>query len=332
MGREVAVPSSKADPKIVQIPEYETENEVEEAELGHQKAHEVIAVIPALNEEVAIGSVVLGALVYVDHVIVVDDGSSDKTAQMAELAGAQVIRMPKNKGKAKALMVGIREAERLKCRVAVTIDGDGQHRAEDIAAVVQPVLKGEADLVIGSRFMGEQKDIPTHRVMGQKVLNTLSNTSSKTHITDTQSGFRALSSRAIKNLQLPSDGYNIESDMIIHFAERNLTIKEVPIAVRYDVPNGHKQGSISMGMSLLGNVVSLIGYKRPLLLFGIPGVIFLAAGFILGFMTWLESFYIFTPIWQAFMSMGSLAIGIFFCVSALTLNSLTMIMKNARQE
>jgi glycosyltransferase involved in cell wall biosynthesis len=293
-----------------------------------QPGPEIVAVIPAFNEEVAIGSVVLGALQHVDYVIVVDDCSHDKTAKLAELAGARVIRLPQNGGKAKALLTGLKEAELTGCRAVVMLDGDGQHRSEDIMDVILPIIEGKADLVIGSRFLGEQKDIPSYRVLGQKVINSLSNTGSRVDVTDSQSGFRALSRKALKNLTFSSDGYNIESDMIAHFAEKGLRIKEVPIAVKYDVPNGHKKGSVSMGMGLLGNVVSCIGYKRPLLMFGIPGVMILMAGLILGIMTAVDIQFFTTLGWQALIAIGLVLVGSFLCVSALTLNSLTLLMKH----
>jgi glycosyltransferase involved in cell wall biosynthesis len=286
-----------------------------------------VAVIPAFNEEVAIGSVVISALQYVDRVIVVDDCSQDNTSRVAELAGALVIRLPQNGGKAKALLTGLREAERLHCQVAVMLDGDGQHRCEDIKIVVAPVLRGEADLVIGSRFLGEQKDIPRHRILGQRVINSISNAGASLDLSDSQSGLRALSREALKNLNFTSDGYNIESDMINHFVDKKLKILEVPISVRYDVPNGHKKGSVSMGMALLGNVVSVVGYRRPLLMFGIPGIIILMTGFFLSYMTMFELFYFVSPLWQVMISVGMVLGGLFFCVSALTLNSLTLLMK-----
>lgn len=325
----MAIPASS-----VEVPEmdlFSEERSLDESPARTKKCSKsrpkVFAVIPAYNEDVAIGSVVLGAYQYVDHVIVVDDCSHDGTAKMAELAGAQVIRLPKNGGKAKALLVGLREAEKSGCHVAVMLDGDGQHRSEDIANVVRPVLNGEADLVIGSRFLGEEKDIPGYRILGQKVINSLSNYGAKVEFTDTQSGLRALSCRALKNLNFSSDGYNIESDMITHFNDKGLSIMEVPISVRYDVPNGHKKGAVSMGMGLLGNVISVIGYKRPLLMFGVPGVTILLMGFILGIMTALEFHFFITPVWQALVSIGMVLMGAFFCISALTLNSLTLLMK-----
>jgi glycosyltransferase involved in cell wall biosynthesis len=325
----MAIPASSAEiPETEYLLEEESLDESSPRSKGCKNARpEVFAIIPAYNEDVAIGSVVLGALQYVDHVIVVDDCSTDATAKLADLAGAQVIRMPKNGGKAKALLEGLREAERSGCRVAVMLDGDGQHRSEDIAQVVEPVLNGEADLVIGSRFLGEQKHIPVYRILGQKIINSLSNYGAKVEFTDTQSGLRALSCRALKNLDFSSDGYNIESDMITHFSSKGLSIVEVPISVRYDVPNGHKKGAVSMGMGLLGNVVSVIGYRRPLIMFGVPGVMVMLGGFFLGFLTTFKIYYFFTPIWQGFVAISLVLMGSFFFISALTLNSLTLLMK-----
>ncbi len=287
-----------------------------------------VAVIPAYNEEIAIGSVVLGALLYVDSVIVVDDHSHDHTSQISEKAGAYVIRLPKNGGKAQALLTGLREAEKQGFDAAVMLDGDGQHRCEDIPAVLAPIVKDEADLAIGSRFLGEQKDIPKYRIFGQKVINRISNASSNVNITDSQSGMRALSARALKNLDFHSDGYNVESDMITHFSDRGLKIAEVPISVRYDVPNGHKQGAVSMGMKLLGNVVSMIGYKRPLIMFGVPGALFMAFGLALGFFTLVDFYVLRSFISQVMLAVALFMIGAFLAISALTLNSLTLLMKS----
>ncbi|NLT37163.1 MAG: glycosyltransferase family 2 protein [Methanomassiliicoccus sp.] len=287
-----------------------------------------VAVIPAYNEEIAIGSVVLGALLYVDSVIVVDDHSHDQTSQISEKAGAYVIRLPKNGGKAQALLTGLREAEKQGFDAAVMLDGDGQHRCEDIPTVLAPIVKDEADLAIGSRFLGEQKDIPKYRIFGQKVINRISNASSNVNITDSQSGMRALSARALKNLDFHSDGYNVESDMITHFSDRGLKITEVPISVRYDVPNGHKQGAVSMGMKLLGNVVSMIGYKHPLIMFGVPGAIFMAFGLALGFFTLVDFYVLRSFISQVMLAVALFMIGAFLAISALTLNSLTLLMKS----
>ena len=284
-------------------------------------------IIPAFNEELTIGSVVLGAQQFSEHVIVVDDGSTDNTAKVAELAGAQVFRMAKNSGKANALMHGLRMSKKAGYEAIVLMDGDGQHRPEDIVSVIAPVIAGEADMVIGSRFMTEGNHAPAHRQLGQIILNRATNVGSKVKVSDTQSGLRALGAKAIDNLDFASEGYNIESDMIVHFADRGLTIKEVPISVRYDVPNGHKKNTLSMGMALLANTVSVVGYKRPLLVFGIPGVLLLAIGFLTGFGTMLNMHIFGSWMFQLLTAASVVIMGGFLCVSALTLNSLSLLMK-----
>ncbi|HOB39385.1 MAG TPA: glycosyltransferase family 2 protein, partial [Methanomassiliicoccaceae archaeon] len=115
--------------------------------------------------------------------------------------------------------------------------------------------------------------------------------------------------------------------MIIHCSENGLRITEVPISVRYDVPNGHKQGSLRMGMALLNSVVSTIGYKRPLLLFGIPGFVFFSAGLVMAALTLLDVYLIGTWVLQGLMAGFMIIVGTTLVVSALSLNSLSLMMK-----
>ena len=112
-----------------------------------EKLPGVTAVIPAYNEELFIGSIVLKARQIVDRVIVVDDGSTDRTSELAIIAGAEVIRLDKNMGKAHALLLGLKRAQDLGSTAAVTLDGDGQHKARDIEKVLAPLLNG-ADVVM----------------------------------------------------------------------------------------------------------------------------------------------------------------------------------------
>ncbi len=288
----------------------------------------VVAVIPAYNEEVAIGSVVLRARRYVDMVIVVDDGSTDKTAEIAELAGAEVIRLEKNCGKAYALMEGFRRAKELNCEVVVTLDGDGQHNPDEIPLVVEPVKKGEAELVIGSRFLENNGEIPKYRMLGQKVLNIVTNLGSEIRVTDSQSGFRALSRRALESMNLRSDGYSIESEMIVYLSSKGFAIKEVPISGIYDVPNRHKKNPFAHGLSVLHDLIGLVGYKRPLLLFGSAGFVLTVLGLAFGF--WAFSIYYQTNKLPYGPSIGSavfLILGLLMFTSGLILNSLVQIMK-----
>jgi len=287
-----------------------------------------VAVIPAYNEELTIGSVIILTKPFVDHVIVVDDGSSDRTASIAMQAGAEVLRMDRNGGKAKAVQVGLLKAQRDSPRCVVLLDGDGQMNPAEIPQVIGPVLNGEADLVIGSRFVEGGTEVPRHRLIGINVLNKVTNMSSHVNLTDTQSGYRAMSGVALGFLDFNSSSYNIESDMIAHFAANGLVIKEVPVQVRYDVPNGHKQNPFRHGLSVLSRVIGFVGYKRPLLTFGIPGGILFVIGFLLGLLTFMEVQVLFdwTLFAQSIAALSLLGVGLFLIFAALILNSLGVLM------
>jgi len=152
----------------------------------------ITALLPAYNEEISIGSVVLRTKQYADRVIVIDDGSSDRTAEVAALAGAEVLRHVENLGKGAALKTGF--ASLNGDGVIVTMDTDGQHNPSDIPRLVAPILAGQADMVNGSRYLnGNKKDTPFYRRLGQKVLDAATNINmdSSHSVTDSQSGFRA---------------------------------------------------------------------------------------------------------------------------------------------
>jgi glycosyltransferase involved in cell wall biosynthesis len=290
------------------------------------------AVLPAYNEELVIGSVVLHTKQFVNRVIVVDDGSSDRTAEIAKLAGAEVIQLEHNTGKAYAILLGLRRARETGCIVAVMLDADGQHDPREIQRVAGLVSAGKADLVIGSRFLQKNGGIPAYRQVGQKILDLFTNIGSKTSVTDSQSGFRALSRKALDNLDFKSDGYNIESDMIVHFSAQGLSIMEVPISVNYDVPNKHKKNPFSHGVGVLTRLVNLIGYRRPLFFFGIPGMLCIIVGLSAGFYAFSE--YTNTskfPFGSSMVSMMFLIMGMLLVIAGLLLNTLLMIMKDTRK-
>lgn len=241
-----------------------------------------LIVIPAYNEELTIGSVVALAKKYGD-VLVVDDGSKDRTSEIAQNAGAIVVRHETNKGKGAALKTGFGYALSNAYDVVVTIDADGQHNPDEIPHLIEPIIKREADLVIGSRYLnGSKKKIPLYRRLGLWVLNKSTKVASKIEV-DSQSGFRTLSRKALERLNLSSSGYAVETDMVVNAREQGLRIKEVPISVRYDVPNKHKKNPVSHGFGVLASVVGLIGYKRPLLLFGVLSLLFFVSAALLGY-------------------------------------------------
>lgn len=295
--------------------------------LSSSDAPRVAVLIPAYNEELTIGSVVIQARKHAHHVLVVNDGSKDRTFEIARAAGAEVINHLTNEGKAAALNTGFNELKKRDFDIVVMMDGDGQHDVEDIDTLISPIIEQNADLVIGSRFLKKGSSIPLYRQVGQRVLNRVTNMGSSTKVTDTQSGFRALSRDALDHIDFHSTGYAVEQNMIMHFSERNLKIRETPISVRYDVPNGHKRGSLSMGVGLLADVVAAVGYRRPLLMFGVPGLILCLAGLGIGMLTLIDSYPIGSWPFQTFLAGMLLILGTFLSVSALTLNSLTLLMQ-----
>ncbi len=291
----------------------------------------IAAVIPTFNEEMMIGTLVLRSKMYVDTVIVVDDGSTDRTSKVAEMAGADIVQLKENHGKAYALMHGIQRAKELGFSTVIALDGDGQHDPGDIASIAQPILDDEADMVIGSRFLDISSQIPFYRKFGQKTLNFFTNAGSEVKTTDSQSGFRALGKSALENMDFISNGYNIESDMIHHFSSRNLRIKEVPIEINYDVPNKHKQHPVPHGVDILVNLVGFIGYKRPLLFFGLPGAFLSFLGIIIATIA-VSQFYashIF-PFSLTVIAAFAVILGLLLFASGIILNTIVAIMKSVR--
>lgn len=247
---------------------------------GHAAGHKTVAVIPAYNEERFIGSVVIKACKYADAVIVVDDGSTDATAEIARLAGATVIQHEQNAGKGAALSTGLRKARELNPAVVVLLDADYQHRPREIGKVTAPVLAGLADIVIGSRYLGNGSNTPTHRVWGHRVFNLMTNGASGVAVSDSQSGFRAFSPAALEAVAFHSNGFSVESEMQFIAKAQGLRMAEVPITITYsDKP---KRPVLAHGMLVLNGLLRTVGQYRPLLFFGVTGLLITLLSLALG--------------------------------------------------
>lgn len=174
----------------------------------------IVAVIPAYNEETTIGSVVLSTRQHVLRALVVDDGCTDRTAEMAQLAGAQVVSHLENLGKGAALKTGFRAAR--DADIIVTLDSDGQHRPSEIPKLLEPILSGEADVVNGSRYLNRgETETPGYRRVGQNVLDIATNLGGKMEITDSQSGFRAFHKNSFPAFKFRSMDHSIESEKLM---------------------------------------------------------------------------------------------------------------------
>lgn len=244
-----------------------------------QPALKILVAMPAYNEEKYIGSMVLGVRQYAGETLVIDDGSTDHTADIAGLAGATVIRHDKNRGKGTAVQAILAEARKKCSDILVILDADSQHNPEEIPLLIKPVLEGY-DLVIGSRGQ-ETGKTPRYRRLGQKVLSYMTHVLTRKDSGDTESGFRALSRRAIAELQLKEKGFAIETEMIANAMDRGLKVTHVPISNIY-TRDGSTLNPVRHGLGVLLRILSMISEKRPLWFFGLGGLVLVIMGLVTG--------------------------------------------------
>jgi glycosyltransferase involved in cell wall biosynthesis len=236
----------------------------------------VVAIIPAYNEERHVGSVVLRLRHILETVIVVDDGSSDATAQVAALAGAQLLSHPTNRGYGAAIQTGLRAAQQLEPRAVVLMDADGQHRVEDVVDLVRPILDDAADVTVGSRFADDRSRVPQMRRVAQHGLTWLTNIGSGVKLSDSQSGMRAFGPRALDALVLSSTSMSAASEMQFLAGDARLRVCEVPIEIRYF--GDAKRNVVGQGLDVLNGIIHLVSLRHPLLFFGVPGLVVLVLG------------------------------------------------------
>ena len=216
---------------------------------------DVVIVMPAFNEEKVITEVI-GSVKKkgFNDIIVVDDGSSDKTSSKAKKAGAQVITLKKNKGVGNATRKGIKYALSTKADVIVTFDSDGQHCADDIKKVTSPIINKEVDVVIGTRLKNP-KGMPLIRIIGNFGLNLITYLLFFVWTTDSQSGFKAFSRRAASKIEIKSTGMEFCSEIIKEIGAKKLRYKEVPIKTIYTVYSISRGQSSLNGFRIFGRLL-----------------------------------------------------------------------------
>ncbi len=195
-------------------------------------------VIPAYNEATVIGQVLDGLPKQLKKItkitpIVVDDFSKDNTYDVAKAHGAKTIRHPMNLGAGGATITGFELAKRLKADLIVTMDADGQHDPNDIEKIIRPIIQRHYDVVIGSRLKRQLAGMPRYKIVGNFLLNLVTFLFFAIWVTDSQSGFKAFSKRAIDTMRISSCGYEFCSEIIGEIKRHHLRYIEIPITVIY---------------------------------------------------------------------------------------------------
>ncbi len=213
-----------------------------------------LAVIPAFNEEKSIEDVVKETKKYADCVVVVDDSSTDRTVKMARKSGAIVLQHSQNQGVGATVITGMKYARKLNPEVVVILDADGQHMPRDIPRLMQPILEGEAELVLGSRFLERSPNgMSLIKKYGNRLLTFLINALAGVRITDAQTGFRAFSRKALFALNLRAH-FTYTQEMILTLCLKGYRCFEVPIQV-----NARKYGSSKVASNIVGYALRSLG-------------------------------------------------------------------------
>ena len=288
--------------------------------------------IPAYNEEKNIGKIIAKLESITDSIIVCNDGSSDMTSAIAKKMGAIVVDHPKNRGYGAAIRSIFLKAIELESDILVTFDADGQHRIEDIRKVIEPIEKDNYDIVIGSRFLENPKNIPKYRKVGIKTITKVSNLTTDTKITDSQSGFRAYNKKILNKVTPSEYGMGVSTEILIKADKKNFRIKEVPIVVLYEGQTSTHH-PVSHGVSVLLNTMKFISIERPLRFYGIPGIILFGIG--LFFIIWtLQAFsetrQIVTNL--ALIGVGAILGGIMMLMTSIMLFSLVNVVREKRSD
>jgi glycosyltransferase involved in cell wall biosynthesis len=216
----------------------------------------IIIIIPAYNEEKNIRDIIVSCkLLGYNNIIVIDDGSNDKTAQIAREAGADVLSHMVNRGPGAATQTGLDAAKLLGADVAVTLDADGQHNLSDIKLLIDTLVNQKKDLVIGSRFLDNRNHIPLLRRLFNYIANIITFCLAGVYLTDTQSGLKALSRKALEKICITANGYEFCSEIIREAKYYKLDIIEIPVSVIYTPYSLSKGQNLSTGLTTVFKLI-----------------------------------------------------------------------------
>ena len=290
----------------------------------------IVIGIPAFNEEKNIGVILTKLKKISKDIIVCDDGSSDLTAEIAKGLGANVISHKRNLGYGAGIRTIFLKAKEINADILITFDADGQHRIEDISTILKPMTNDEADIIIGSRFLLENNEIPKYRKIGIKAITSITNSSIGKKLSDSQSGFRAYNKKILENITPSESGMGVSTEILIKASKKKFRITEVPIVVSYEGDTS-TQNPVSHGASVILSTMKFTSIERPLTFYGIPGMILFSIG--LFFIVWTlqifsETRQIITNI--TLIGIGGIMIGILFLMTAIILYTTVNVVREKR--
>ena len=286
--------------------------------------------IPAFNEEKNIAKIITRLKKITNSIIVCDDGSSDMTSEIANNLGVIVVKHEKNTGYGAAINTIFQRAKDIETEILVTFDADGQHRVEDIGEVINPIQENIADIVIGSRFLQKNDQVPGYRKIGIKAITKVTNASINQKLTDSQSGFRAYNKKVLQNI-FPSDkGMGISTEILIKASQKNFRITEVPVTILYEGDTS-VHNPVSHGTSVIISTIKFTSIEHPLKFYGIPSVFFLILGSIFTYLAvnyYAEIGKLNTNL--TLVAAGTLLMGAVLLITAILLYSLVSVVREKR--
>ena len=287
----------------------------------------IVIGIPAFNEEKNIGVILTKLKKISKDIIVCDDGSSDLTAEIAKGLGANVISHKRNLGYGAGIRTIFLKAKEINADILITFDADGQHRIEDISTILKPMTNDEADIIIGSRFLVENNEIPKYRKIGIKAITSITNSSIGKKLSDSQSGFRAYNKKILEDITPSESGMGVSTEILIKASKNKFRIKEVPIIVSYEGETS-THNPVSHGASVVLSTIKFTSIEHPLKFYGISGMSFLGIGLFFLFWTlqlFAESGKIITNV--SLIGIGGIVIGIVLLVTATILYSIINVVR-----
>lgn len=283
-----------------------------------------VVVIPAYNEARTIGSVVLQSLRHAERVIVVDDGSTDATAEVARLAGAEVFAHDRNRGKGAAVKTGLSSLS--EGRVVALLDADGQHDPSSLPELFAPIEAGDADLVVGERSAPGDGRPSRGRRFGRRMLDGATNGVSRSGVTDTQSGYRAFRIDTLGAVLPRETGMGMESEMLARAKKAGHRIVGVPVAEHY--PSGLRRPHmhpLAQARAVFDSLLRFVREEHPLAFFGGMGIVFIAWGMWSGYQT-ATHYYATNVFWpgKAMVAMLTLILGTIGVLGGMILDYLNL--------